>query len=146
MHDVDGDGDSDLIWGLGHNYGLFWLEQTTTDGQRTWEKHLIDKSWSQPHFMLMADLDNDGKDELVTGKRYYAHNGNDPGENDPRCVYYYNFDAADEEVDSPPDARGRHRRLRDQHRRRWTSTPTATSTWSPPARAGCICSRTCSSD
>jgi hypothetical protein len=44
--------------------------------------------------MLMADLDNDGQDELVTGKRYYAHNGNDPGENDPRCVYNYDFDPA----------------------------------------------------
>jgi len=94
VFDVDGDGDSDLIYGLGHNYGLFWLEQKNDSGQRTWEKHLIDDSWSQPHFMLMADLDNDGKDELLTGKRYYAHNGNDPGENDPRCIYYYKFDAA----------------------------------------------------
>ncbi|MEN6575570.1 MAG: HEAT repeat domain-containing protein [Phycisphaerales bacterium] len=93
VHDAEGDGDSDIIWGLGHNYGLFWLEQKSTDGKRTWEKHAIDDSWSQPHFMLMADLDNDGTDELVTGKRYYAHNGNDPGENDPRCVYWYKFDA-----------------------------------------------------
>jgi len=94
VHDVDGDGDSDIIYGFGHNYGLFWLEQKNDGGQRTWEKHLIDDSWSQPHFMLMADLDKDGKDELLTGKRYYAHNGNDPGENDPRCVYYYDFDGA----------------------------------------------------
>ncbi len=94
VHDVDGDGDSDIIYGFGHNYGLFWLEQTKSGDQRAWEKHLIDDSWSQPHFMLMADLDKDGKDELLTGKRYYAHNGNDPGENDPRCVYYYDFDGA----------------------------------------------------
>ncbi len=94
VHDADGDGDSDLIWGLGHNYGLYWMEQKSTNGQRTWEKYLIDDSWSQPHFMLMADLDNDDQDELVTGKRYYAHNGNDPGENDPRCVYNYDFDPA----------------------------------------------------
>jgi HEAT repeat protein len=93
VHDVDGDGDSDIIWGFGHDYGLFWLEQRSTNGQRTWEKYLIDKSWSQPHFMVMADLDNDGKAELVTGKRYYAHNGHDPGENDPVCIYYYKFDA-----------------------------------------------------
>ncbi len=94
VHDVDGDGDSDIIYGFGHNYGLFWLEQTKNGDQRAWEKHLIDDSWSQPHFMLMADLDKDGKDELLTGKRYYAHNGNDPGENDPRCVYYYDFDGS----------------------------------------------------
>jgi HEAT repeat protein len=94
VHDVDGDGDSDIIWGFGHDYGLFWLEQQSANGPRTWEKHLVDKSWSQPHFMVMADLDNDGKAELVTGKRYYAHNGNDPGENDPVCVYYYKFDTS----------------------------------------------------
>ncbi|MCU0915132.1 MAG: HEAT repeat domain-containing protein, partial [Planctomycetes bacterium] len=92
VHDVDRDGDSDVVWGLGHDYGLFWLEQVTKEGERTWERHLMDKSWSQPHFMVMADLDNDGQAELVTGKRYYAHNGNDPGENDPVCVYYYKFD------------------------------------------------------
>jgi hypothetical protein len=94
VHDVDGDGDADIIWGLGHDYGLFWLEQKAVNGQRAWEKHLIDDSWSQPHFMLMADLDNDGKDELLTGKRYHAHNGHDPGGNDPPCVYYYDFDTA----------------------------------------------------
>lgn len=93
-HDVDGDGDCDIIWGLGHNYGLFWLEQKTDGGQRSWGKHPIDDSWSQPHFMLMADLDNDGTDELVTGKRYHAHNGHDPGGNDPVCVYYYDFEKA----------------------------------------------------
>lgn len=94
VHDVDGDGAMDIVWGLGHDYGIYWLQQKNVDGKRTWEKSLIDKSWSQPHFMVMADLDNDGKAELVTGKRYYAHNGHDPGEDDGECIYYYKFDAA----------------------------------------------------
>jgi hypothetical protein len=93
VHDVDGDKDADIIWGFGHKYGLFWLQQgKDADGKRTWTKHDIDNSWSQPHFMLLADLDNDGDKELVTGKRFHAHNGNDPGGNDPKCVYYYTFD------------------------------------------------------
>ena len=91
-HDVDADGDADIIWGMGHNYGLYWLEQGTSGGNRSWQKHLIDDSWSQPHFLILADLDNDGTDELITGKRFHAHNGNDPGGNDPTCVYYYKFD------------------------------------------------------
>lgn len=94
VHDADGDGDADLLWGLGHNYGVYWMEQKTVNGQRAWEKYLIDDSWSQPHFLLTADLDNDGADELVTGKRYHAHNGHDPGGNDARCVYYYDLDRA----------------------------------------------------
>jgi len=90
--DVDGDKDSDLVWGLGHDYGVFWMEQTSTDsGQRQWTKHKIDDAWSQPHFLLLADLNNDGQDELVTGKRYHAHNGHDPGGEDAVCVYYYQF-------------------------------------------------------
>lgn len=93
VHDVDGDGNPDILWGLGHNYGVFWLQQTRdADGNRSWTKHLIDDSWSQPHFMLLADLTGDRRLELVTGKRHRAHNGNDPGGNDPVCVYYYSFD------------------------------------------------------
>src|SRR5262245_12312126 len=30
VHDVDGDGDNDLIWGRGHRYGLYWLENGGT--------------------------------------------------------------------------------------------------------------------
>lgn len=93
VHDVDRDGDADVIWGMGHDYGLYWLEQDKdADGKRIWKKHEIDKSWSQPHFLLLADLNNNGRKELITGKRYRAHNGKDPGGKDPVCVYYYEFD------------------------------------------------------
>jgi len=94
VYDVDDDGDNDLIFGMGHGYGLYWMEQQNKDGKRTWTKHEIDKSWSQVHNVLMADLDGDGKKEIVTGKRYFAHNGKDPGANDPCCVYYYCYDKA----------------------------------------------------
>jgi len=95
VHDVDGDSDSDIVWGMGHDYGIFWLRQSKDeDGKTKWQKHKIDDSWSQPHFMLFADLNNDEKDELITGKRFHAHNGHDPGGNDPPCVYYYSFDSA----------------------------------------------------
>jgi len=92
VRDVNGDGLNDIVYGLGHNYGIFWREQKQQDGKRTWEHHLIDKSWSQPHAMFFVDLDDDGTPELVTGKRYRAHNGHDPGGNDPRCIYYYTYD------------------------------------------------------
>ncbi len=92
VHDVNGDGLNDIVNGYGHNYGLFWLEQKNIDGKRSWEQHLIDKSWSQPHAIFVVDLDGDGNKELVTGKRYWAHNGHDPGDNDPRCIYYYTYD------------------------------------------------------
>jgi len=93
VFDVDKDSDADLIWGMGHGYGLYWMEQAQDrQGKRSWRKHLIDDSWSQPHFPLLTDLDNDGLEELVVGKRFRAHNGKDPGGNDPVCVYWYDFD------------------------------------------------------
>jgi len=94
--DVNGDGRNDLVWGKGHDYGVYWWEQTApkTDGTTTWQEHLIDKSWSQAHSMAWADLDGDGRGELITGKRVRGHGGRDPGADEPACLYYYCWDAS----------------------------------------------------
>jgi len=90
VHDVNEDGLADLIVGMGHDYGLFWMEQgRDADGNRAWTRHDIDMERSQFHDIQLVDLDNDGKLDLVTGKRRYAHNGNDPGADDPLFVSYY---------------------------------------------------------
>jgi dienelactone hydrolase len=59
---------------------------------RRWVRHAIDTSWSQAHSVLVADVDQDGEQELVAGKRYMGHDGKDPGEYDPLAIYWYNFD------------------------------------------------------
>ncbi|MCF7762565.1 MAG: VCBS repeat-containing protein [Verrucomicrobia bacterium] len=92
--DVDEDGDTDLVWALGHDYGVYWLEQHTQNGARTWKKHLVDDSWSQGHSPLWVDLDNNGKPEFVNGKRFWSHDGKDPGARDPLVIYRYEFDQA----------------------------------------------------
>ena len=28
-HDFDGDGDTDIVWGMGHGFGLHWMKQST---------------------------------------------------------------------------------------------------------------------
>ena len=88
-YDVNNDGKMDLIFGHGHEYGLYWLEQTTKSRQRHWVRHLIDDSFSQAHALKLADIDGDGQPELLTGKRYRGHNGADPGSYEPLCIYYY---------------------------------------------------------
>ncbi len=95
-HDVNGDGLIDVIVGQAHDYGLDWYEQKKDpQGKRTWVKHPIDPDRSQYHDMMLADIDNDGELELVTGKRYRAHNGNDPGAGDPLGVYYFEINGGD---------------------------------------------------
>jgi hypothetical protein len=41
--------------------------------------------------MMWVDIDGDGQCELVTGKRYRAHCGNDPGEWDEVGMYYFKW-------------------------------------------------------
>lgn len=91
VYDVDADGDSDIAWGRGHGTGLYWMEQTSANGERTWIFHAIDTSWSQPHSLLLGDLDQDGRSELIAGKRYLGHDGKDLGEYDPMIVCSYGF-------------------------------------------------------
>jgi len=89
--DVNGDGLADLIVGQAHGYGLDWWEQRLSRGKRKWIKHSIDPFNSQYHDLMWIDIDGDGKPELVTGKRYRAHCGNDPGEFDPCGTYYFKW-------------------------------------------------------
>lgn len=92
VEDINKDGFNDLIVGQGHHYGLHWYEQKKdSKGNRTWVKHAIDLNNSQYHCMEWVDIDNDGAKELITGKRYRAHNGKDPGANDPVGVYYFKW-------------------------------------------------------
>jgi hypothetical protein len=46
-------------------------------------------SHSQTHALHYVDLNGDGQRELVTGKRFFAHNGGDPGALEPASMYCY---------------------------------------------------------
>jgi len=94
VRDLNGDGRNDLIWAKAHDFGIYWWEQLEPkEGKTQWKEHLIDDSWSQAHCLVLADIDRDGEDELIAGKRMYAHNGHDPGANMPPCLYYYDWDS-----------------------------------------------------
>jgi len=86
VFDVNGDGRNDVASGNAHDYGFYWLEQNAGG---TFEMRMIDDSWSQPHAITMVDLNKDGRADFLTGKRYMAHNGKDPGEREPLGVYWF---------------------------------------------------------
>ncbi len=92
-HDFDGDGDQDVLASSAHNYGIWWLERSgdPTD-KASWTAHVIDTSYSQHHSLVVADIDEDGLLDFVTGKRWYAHNGHDPGGKQPAVLCWWELD------------------------------------------------------
>ncbi len=86
VYDFDDDGDNDVLSSSPHAYGIWWHEQT---GANQWSTHEIDKSFSQTHAVCFADMNGDGLPDFVTGKRWWAHGGRDPGGNDPAVFCWY---------------------------------------------------------
>ena len=90
--DVNGDKLADIISGNGHGYGLYWFEQRLDgQGKRTFERHAIEEHYANFHTVALADLNGDGKPDLVTGKRLLGHDGRDEGEWDPLFLFWYDI-------------------------------------------------------
>jgi hypothetical protein len=85
VHDFDGDGDNDVLGSSAHGYGIAWSEQTP-DG---WKTHEIDNTDSQTHAIHLADMNGDGLMDFVTGTRFWAHNGHDPGSFLPSVICWF---------------------------------------------------------
>ena len=94
IDDFTGDGVADLLFGVPHDYGVkLWAGRGEEGGKLTFDERTLDASFSQAHAVHLADVDGDGADELITGKRVRAHNGRDPGAADPPQVVYFDLDA-----------------------------------------------------
>lgn len=85
--DLDLDGDNDLVLSCAHAYGIWWFENPGPNSTEPFKYHLIDESFSQTHALALVNLTSSNRPFLVTGKRYFAHMGPDPGEFDPVVMY-----------------------------------------------------------
>ncbi len=90
--DLNQDGRLDVITASAHDYGIWWHEQVpvTPDSVR-YVSHLIFSELSETHALTLADINGDGNPDLVTGKRYFAHNEHDPGALDPAYLYWFEY-------------------------------------------------------
>lgn len=87
VQDLDLDGDNDIMMSSAHTFGVWWFENAGDNKKFTY--HLIDGTNSQTHALEFADVNGDGQEDLITGKRFFAHQGNDPGGKDPVRMYWY---------------------------------------------------------
>lgn len=86
--DVNGDSKNDVVSASAHALGVWWQEYVNDS---TFKTHLITNLTAQTHATKMADLDGDGDLEMIAGKRYLAHNGNDAGDADTPYLFYIEF-------------------------------------------------------
>ena len=89
-YDLDADGDADVITSSAHNYGLWWHEQTRDkDGNIAFITHTIDSTFSELHSIVLIDVNADGLPDLITGKRFFSHQGKGPGGMEPAVLYWF---------------------------------------------------------
>jgi putative membrane-bound dehydrogenase-like protein len=101
VYDCDGDGDNDVVTSkAAHAYGLAWFENVAgAGGAISFREHQImgerpeqneyGLAFSQLHALALADMDHDGVPDVVTGKRYWAHQDKDPGSLEPVVLYWF---------------------------------------------------------
>ena len=69
-YDFNKDGRLDIFTASSHYPGVWWFSQTAPS---TWKHNTVNPTLGTNHAMIMKDLDMDGIPDIISGKRYFAH-------------------------------------------------------------------------
>jgi len=87
--DINGNGRLDYVTASFFSPALRWRENPGK-WDDPWPEHVICEIGASETTRAW-DVDGDGQCELITGKRYRAHCGRDPGANDDLGIYYFKW-------------------------------------------------------
>lgn len=90
--DVNLDGNPDVISASAHLCGIWWHEQGKDEqGEVSWTNHVISYAFAESHALALADINGDGHQDIITGKRNLKRSSwrNNPGTHGPPLLYWF---------------------------------------------------------
>ncbi|HMO36936.1 MAG TPA: VCBS repeat-containing protein, partial [Gemmatales bacterium] len=85
--DMDNDGKPDVITTSAHQFGIWMFKQQS---ENKFEKRdLFPQLLSETHAAHFVDIDGDGLQDLITGKRWWSHGRAEPGSDWPAMLYWF---------------------------------------------------------
>ena len=97
--DFDGDGDADLLGTIRGIDEIVWYENTRTNGEINWTKHLVDNQSNCPTHGNPVDMDGDGDQDIVMALGFLYRPGSEDSTDsqvpeDSQIVWYENDKAS----------------------------------------------------
>ncbi len=96
-----GETPSILFASSAHDYGVWELHKNIMTIEGSLKRETLYNEVSETHALALADLNGDGRADLISGKRWYAHNGGDRGGKDAAVLFWLEAPASSSSTWTP---------------------------------------------
>ncbi|MEK6236985.1 MAG: VCBS repeat-containing protein [Planctomycetales bacterium] len=90
--DADQDGLNDVFCTSAHGRGVYWCRQIGEEGARRFQPHKLNTLIHETHSLNYVDVNGDGRKDLVTGRRFFAHGFRPEKAGDPSELYWFDIE------------------------------------------------------